>query len=149
VPKLDPIDHQILSHLRTDGRISNVHLAAKVKLSPSACLRRVQLLEKSKAIRGYVAVIDDKRIETISVIVHVTLEQQTASFLNRFEAAVRKCPDVAECYLMTGVADYFLRVEARNMVDYERIHKEQLSQLPGLARIQSSFTIRQVIPIRT
>jgi DNA-binding Lrp family transcriptional regulator len=129
--------------------LSNVQLAAKVGMSPSACLRRVQLLEKSKAIRGYKAIIDEKRIEAISVIVHVTLEQQTASFLNRFEAAARKCPDVAECYLMTGVADYFLRVEARNMPDYERIHKEQLSQLPGLARIQSSFTIRQIIPTRT
>ena len=80
-----------------------------------------------------------------TVIVQLTLDRQTDQHLHRFEAAVRRCPEVRACYLMTGVADYQLRVEARNAADYERIHKEQLSRMPGVARIQSSFAIRAVI----
>ncbi len=126
--------------------MSNADLAAAIGLSPSACLRRVRLLEEGGVIRGYTALIEveDRPGRTI-VIVQITLERQTEDGLGRFEDAIRGCPEVRECYLMSGAADYLLRVEARDAADYERIHKEQLSRMPGVARIQSSFAIRAVV----
>eukprot|EP01031_Cornospumella_fuschlensis_P051084 gene51084-62469_t len=125
--------------------MSNTKLAAEVGLSPSACLRRINLLEQGGVIRGYTALVGNVDGDNaIAVIINITLERQTEEHLNRFEAAVRRCPEVRACYLMTGIADYQLRVEARDAADYERIHKEQLSRMPGVARIQSSFAIRAV-----
>ena len=143
---LDPIDQKMLRLLQLDGRMSNAKLAAEVGLSPSACLRRLRALEASGIIRGYAAFIagDDADEPAATFIVSIVLERQTAEFLDRFEAAVRKCPDVAECYLMTGGYDYLVRVEASDMADFERIHRDQLSSLPGVARIQSSYAIRRV-----
>jgi DNA-binding Lrp family transcriptional regulator len=142
---MDDLDRAIIRHLRQDGRMPNAALAEAVGLSPSACLRRLRLLERNGTIRGYTVVVDDPAPrETVVVIVQITLERQTDDHLRRFEDAVRKCPEVRECYLMTGIADYLLRVEARDAADYERIHKEALSRMPGVARIQSSFAIRTV-----
>ncbi|MEN3929650.1 Lrp/AsnC family transcriptional regulator [Microvirga sp. W0021] len=142
----DAIDERIIRVLRTDGRISNARLAELVGLSQSACHRRLQLLESSGVIRGYTAILDE-RIDnsTTVVIVQISLERQTEDFLRRFETAIRKCSEVRECYLMTGMQDYLLLVEAQNASDYERIHTEILSRLPGVSRIQSSFAIRSVI----
>lgn len=151
MPTLDPIDQKIIRLLRADGRMTNARLAAEVGLSPSACLRRLRMLEHNGVIRGYAALVDEPAEKDASVvIVQITLERQTEVFLRRFEAAVRKCPEVCECYLMTGLADYLLRVQTRSPADYERIHTEVLSKLPGVARIQSSFAIRTVVrtPIR-
>lgn len=143
---LDSLDRKILRLLRADGRMSNAALAAAIGLSPSACLRRVRMLETAGVIRGYTAIIEDTAPQGRTVvIVQITLERQTEDGLSRFEAAVRQCPEVRECYLMTGAADYQLRVEARDAADYERIHKEQLSRMPGVARIQSAFAIRTVV----
>jgi DNA-binding Lrp family transcriptional regulator len=143
---LDDTDRAILRLLRADGRMSNADLAEAVGLSPSACLRRVRLLEHRGIIRGYTALIEEAAPrDLVVVIVQITLDRQTDDHLKRFEEAVRRCPEVRECYLMTGVADYLLRVEARDAADYERIHKEALSRMPGVARIQSSFAIRTVI----
>ncbi len=143
---LDEADQRIIRLLREDGRMPNAALAAAVGLSPSACLRRLRLLEQRGVIRGYTAIVDDPLPrDRVVVIVQITLERQTEDHLARFEQAVRRLPEVRECYLMTGIADYLLRVEARDAADYERIHKEQLSRLPGVARIQSSFAIRSVI----
>ncbi|WP_256024279.1 Lrp/AsnC family transcriptional regulator [Roseomonas sp. GC11] len=145
-PALDALDRKLLRLLRADGRMSNAALAAAIGLSPSACLRRLRLLEAGGIIRGYTAIIEDTAPQARTVvIVQITLEKQTEDALSRFEAAVRQCPEVCECYLMTGVADYQLRVEARDPADYERIHKEQLSRMPGVARIQSAFAIRTVV----
>lgn len=143
---LDDVDSRILQVLRSDGRISNADLAAAVGLSPSACLRRLRQLERSGVIRGYTALIsrpgaDDRLV----VLTQITLDRQTEEFLNRFEAAARRCPEVTDCYLMTGMADYLLKIEVKNAADYERLHKEVLSRLPGVARIQSSFAIRTVV----
>jgi DNA-binding Lrp family transcriptional regulator len=136
----------MLRLLRADGRMSNADLASTIGLSPSACLRRLRHLESSGVIRGYTAIIEDTAPQARTVvIVQITLERQTEDAFNRFEAAVRQCPEVCECYLMTGASDYQLRVEARDAADYERIHKEQLSRMPGVARIQSAFAIRTVI----
>ena len=143
---LDTIDRKILQLLRADGRMSNADLADAVGLSPSACLRRRQLLEHAGIIRGYTALIDEPDVNNPTIaIVQITLERQTEEYLARFEAAVRKCPEVDQCYLMTGMSDYLLGVVARDTADYERIHKEQLSRMPGVSRIQSAFTLRSVI----
>ncbi|CAA9210499.1 MAG: Transcriptional regulator, AsnC family [uncultured Craurococcus sp.] len=143
---LDETDRAILRLLRADGRMSNADLAEAVGLSASACLRRVRLLEHRGIIRGYTALIEEAAPrDLVVVIVQITLDRQTDDHLKRFEEAVRRCPEVRECYLMTGIADYLLRVEARDAADYERIHKEALSRMPGVARIQSSFAIRTVI----
>lgn len=143
---LDAIDSNIIRLLRSNARMSNAKLAAGVGLSQSACLRRLRLLEHSGVIRGYTLLLDEPADgQTTVVLVQVTLERQTDEFLRRFEAAVRKCAEVTECDLMSGQADYVLRVETRNAADYERIHTEVLSQLPGVARIQSNFAIRTVV----
>lgn len=143
---LDDTDLAMIRLLRADGRMSNAALAAAVGLSPSACLRRLRLLEHRGVIRGYTALVEAPSPgDGVVVIVQITLERQTDEHLQRFEAAVRRCPEVRECYLMTGIADYQLRVAARDAADYERIHKDALSRMPGVARIQSSFAIRTVI----
>lgn len=143
---MDELDRAILRHLRQDARLPNAKLAELVGLSPSACLRRLRLLERNGTIRGYTVVVEEAGPrDVVTVIVQITLERQTDEHLRRFEEAVRKCPEVRECHLMTGMADYLLRLEARDAADYERIHKEALSRMPGVARIQSSFAIRTVI----
>ncbi|MBB3610321.1 Lrp/AsnC family transcriptional regulator [Rhizobium sp. BK602] len=147
---LDAIDRNILRLLRVDARMSNAKLAAEVGLSPSACLRRIKLLEQTGVIKGYTALVDASNSEnTIAVIINITLERQTEDHLDRFEAAVRKYPEIRECFLMTGGSDYLLRVEVANAGDFERIHKEILSKLPGVLRIHSSFSIRNVLATRT
>jgi len=142
---LDEADQRILKALRQDGRITNAALADAVGLSQSACLRRLRLLESRGVIRGYTAIVAEPQArDTVTVIVQITLDRQTEEHLSRFETAVRRLPEVRDCFLMTGMSDYLLRVEVRDAADYERTHKEQLSRLPGVARIQSSFAIRRV-----
>jgi DNA-binding Lrp family transcriptional regulator len=149
VTTVDALDEAIIRLLRLDARMTNARLAAEVGLSQSACLRRLRLLESSGVIRGYTVLLDEPTdSRTTVVIVQVTLERQTDEFLRRFEVAVRRCPEVCECDLMSGQSDYVLRVETRNASDYERIHTEVLSQLPGVARIQSNFAIRTVVKNR-
>lgn len=144
--RLDDIDNRIISRLRANGRISNARLAESVGLSPSACLRRLSQLETSGVIRGYTAIVDlGGADQPTVVIVQITLDRQTDDLMRQFETAVRKCAEVRECYLMAAQTDYLLRVEARTIADYERIHAEILSRLPGVARIQSSFAIRTVL----
>ena len=144
---LDAIDRNIIRLLRLNARMSNAKLAEEVGLSPSACLRRINILEQEGIIRGYTAIVASAAGgDGIAVMVHITLDRQTEEYLNRFEAAVRKYPEIRECYLMTGDFDYFLRVEAESARDFERIHKEILSSLPGVTRIHSSFSIRNVLP---
>ncbi|MFA1677405.1 Lrp/AsnC family transcriptional regulator [Rhizobium mongolense] len=146
---LDQVDRSILRLLRVDARMSNAKLAAEVGLSPSASLRRIRLMEQAGIIRGYTALIDTAQSDsTIAVIVNITLERQTEEYLDRFEAAVRKHPEIRECYLMTGGSDYTLRVDVENAGAFERIHKEILSTLPGVLRIHSSFSIRDVLAAR-
>ncbi|MEZ2224433.1 MULTISPECIES: Lrp/AsnC family transcriptional regulator [unclassified Rhizobium] len=146
---IDAIDRNIIRLLRLNARMSNAKLAAEVGLSPSACLRRINLLEKAGVIRGYTALIDSVSGESaIAVIINITLERQTEDHLNRFEAAVRKHPEIQECFLMTGGSDYLLKVEVAGAGEFERIHKEILSTLPGVLRIHSSFSIRNVLATR-
>ncbi|WP_207483412.1 Lrp/AsnC family transcriptional regulator [Arenibaculum pallidiluteum] len=143
---LDPIDRKIIRLLRADGRMSNARLAAAVGLSQSACLRRLHQLEHAGVIRGYTALVaEDAADEGTLVLVQVTLDRQTEDALRRFEIEVRKCPEIQECHLLSGSSDYLLRIATRTAADYDRIHKDVLSRLPGVARLVSSFAIRCIV----
>jgi DNA-binding Lrp family transcriptional regulator len=142
----DAVDERLLRLLREDGRMTNAALAAAAGLSPSACLRRVRRLEESGVIRGYTAILDEPApAGRAIVLVQISLERQSDEYLHRFEDAVRRVPEVRDCLLMAGDPDYILRVETGGAADYERLHKERLSRLPGVARLRSSFAIRSVI----
>jgi len=143
--QLDNVDISILTELQDDGRLTNAELAERVGLSASACHRRVKTLENSGVVDRYVAILSEEALgRGITVYVQVTLDNQKRDTLQVFEDAVRDVPEVMECYLMSGEADYLVRVLVRDANDYERVHREVLSSLPGVARLVSSFTIRRV-----
>jgi DNA-binding Lrp family transcriptional regulator len=142
---LDRYDRLILDALQKDGRISNVQLANRVSLSESACLRRVRALEESGIIDRYAALVSQPRVGLSgNVFVHIGLHREEESELAAFEGAVRNIPEVMECYLMTGEFDYLLRVVVSDMADFERLHRDALTRLPGVARVNSSVAIRTV-----
>jgi Lrp/AsnC family transcriptional regulator, leucine-responsive regulatory protein len=142
---LDRFDKLILNELQKDGRISNAHLANRVNLSESACLRRVRSLEESGMIDRYAALVSQQKVGLSgNVFVHIGLHREEESELAAFEDAVRNIPEVMECYLMTGEFDYLLRVVVSDMADFERLHRDSLTRLPGVARVNSSVTIRTV-----
>lgn len=142
---LDRIDIAILDTLQRDGRISNAALAERVGLSQSACSRRLDNLEKGGVIKGYHARLSNAALgHRMTVIVHISLSGQFAKTLAEFEAAVKRCPNVLACYLMSGEYDYILRIAARDLEDYERIHKEWLTGMPHVIKINSSFALREV-----
>ncbi len=142
---LDRFDRSILAALQRDGRISNVDLAQRVNLSESACLRRVRALEQAGLIERYVALLDQKQLGLSgTVFVHIALRREEQSELAAFEAAVQRIPEIMECYLMTGEFDYLLRVVVSDMEDFERLHNEALTRLPGVSRVNSSIAIRTV-----
>jgi Lrp/AsnC family transcriptional regulator, leucine-responsive regulatory protein len=142
---MDAIDLRILERLQHDARISNVELARAVNLSPSPCLARVRALERSGHIDRFVTLLDAKRLGlTVNVLVQVTLEKQIEPALDTFERAVRERPEVMECYLMTGDADYLLRVLVPDVPAFERFILEFLSRVPGVGNIKSSFALKQV-----
>ncbi|MDH6268659.1 Lrp/AsnC family leucine-responsive transcriptional regulator [Rhizobium sp. SG_E_25_P2] len=144
--KLDSTDHSILRVLQRNGRISNAELAERVGLSPSACSRRLDILEKSGVISGYYAQVSHKALDyKMMVIVHISLSGQFAKTLSEFEAAVKLCPNVLVCYLMSGEYDYILRVACKDLEDYERVHRDWLSALPHVVKINSSFALREII----
>lgn len=142
---LDAIDRRILDRLQDNGRISNVDLANDVGISSSPCWRRVRELEKRGVISGYVALVDAAAVGLpVSVFVQVTLERQIEAALETFEAAVKARPEVMECYLMTGDADYLLRIVVSDLPTYEAFLKDHLTRIPGIANIKSSFALNQV-----
>lgn len=144
--KLDKIDRAILSTLQENARLSNVELAETVGLSQSACLRRVHQLEEQGVIESYQAVISNKAIgQKITAIIQITLNGQSVEHFRSFEAAIQKCPHVVACFLMSGESDYVIRVNAKDMDHFETIHKDWLSTLPGVSRMQSSFAMRVVV----
>ena len=142
---LDAIDRRILDRLQQDGRVSNVELANDVGISASPCWRRVRELERRGVISAYVALVDAAAVGLpVSVFVQVTLERQIETALETFETAVRERPEVMECYLMTGDADYLLRVVVSDLPTYEAFLKDHLTRIPGIANIKSSFALNQV-----
>tara|TARA_B100000949_G_scaffold188532_2_gene171386 strand:- start:1036 stop:1500 length:465 start_codon:yes stop_codon:yes gene_type:complete len=146
VSNLDKTDIAILEALQKEGRISNAALSERVGLSQSACSRRLDILEKSGVIRGYHARISHQALDyRMMAIVHISLSGQFAKTLTEFETAVRLCPNVLVCYLVSGEYDYILRVAARDLEDYERIHRDWLSALPHVVKINSSFSLREIV----
>ncbi|MFQ5624260.1 MAG: Lrp/AsnC family transcriptional regulator [Paracoccaceae bacterium] len=143
--ELDTLDVKILNALQKNGRMTNANLAEAVNLSPSACHRRVQRLEGEGVISGYVALLNPRAIDRRStVFVEITLSGQSDEILEAFEKGVARIPDVLECHLMAGTADYLLKVVARDTEDFARIHRQYLARLPGVAQMHSSFALRTV-----
>ena len=143
--ELDTLDRAILAALLDDGRLSQVELAERIPLSPTAIARRIRALEESGIIQGYQARIDRRAVGLpMTVVISVSLQSQREEHIKAFEAAAAAAPSVIGCHLMSGEDDYLLTVLARDLADFERIHKEELSRLPGVARLRSSFVLREV-----
>ncbi|CAN0526150.1 unnamed protein product [Laminaria digitata] len=143
--ELDTIDNRILDQLQRNGRISNVELAAAVGLSPSPCLRRVRELENAGIIDRYAAILDQRAAGyALSIFVQVTLERQVETALEAFERVIAARPEVMECYLMTGDADYLLRVVVPDVSAYEVFLKNHLTRIAGVSSIKSSFALNRV-----
>lgn len=143
--KLDQIDRKMIATLQEDGRLPITELAEKIGLTTSPCLRRLKILEQSGIIRGYAAQVDQEKVGLpVSVFISIKLERQREESLERFEGAIRDCPEVVECYLMTGSRDYLLRVVAQDLSAYERFLKDTLTRIDGVSSIESSFALAQV-----
>jgi Lrp/AsnC family transcriptional regulator, leucine-responsive regulatory protein len=143
---LDATDRRILTVLQKEARITNAELSEVANLSPSACHRRVQRLEEEGYIAGYVALLDARRLgRPTTVFVEITLQSQAEDLLDAFEREVARVPDLLECHLMAGTADYLLKIMAEDTDDFARIHRQFLSRLPGVRQMQTSFSLRTVV----
>jgi len=143
--EFDAIDWRILRTLQRDGRMANNRLAEAVSLSPSPCLARVRSLEERGVIQNYVALLDPAAVGlAVNVFVQVTPERQVQPNLKAFEKAVAERPEVMECYLMTGTADYLLRVVVADLQEFESFVTGFLARVQGIGNIQSSFALKQV-----
>ncbi len=142
---LDSVDRRILRELQRSGRISNADLADKINLSASACHRRVQRLETDGYIDSYVALVNSRKAECpMTIMVEITLSSQADEVLSAFEKAVARIPEVLECYLMTGSADYLLKVVAPDTEGFAMLHRKHLASLPGVGQMKSSIALRTV-----
>jgi Lrp/AsnC family transcriptional regulator, leucine-responsive regulatory protein len=143
--KLDTVDIKILAALQRDSSLTNVELARQVHLSPSPCLARVKALHQAGVIRRYVALVDPEAVGLgVSVFISISLREQNTAALAEFERRIEACDEVMECYLMTGDADYLLRVVVPDIRALERFVLDRLSPIPGVEKIRSSFTLKQV-----
>lgn len=142
---IDDTDRRILRQLQKNGRMTNSELADLVHLSASACHRRMQRLERDGIIKNYVALLDARKVDRpTTVFVEITLSGQANDVLDAFEREVALIPDVLECHLMAGTADYLLKIVARDTEDFARIHRRYLTRLPGVSQMHSSFALRTV-----
>jgi len=143
--RLDRIDIGILSQLQQNARITNSELARSVNLSPTPCFNRVRALEKLGLFKQQVTLLNPEPLGLrINVFIQVSLEKQVEDALQRFEHAISERPEVMECYLMSGDADYLLRVVMPDMQTLERFIMEHLTKIPGVSNIRSSFALKQV-----
>jgi Lrp/AsnC family transcriptional regulator, leucine-responsive regulatory protein len=145
-PELDATDRRILATLQKEAHITNADLSELVNLSPSACHRRVQRLEQDGFISAYVALLDARKMGRPTVVfVEITLQSQAEDLLDAFEREVARVPDILECHLMAGSADYLIKIMAEDTEDFARIHRRYLARLPGVRQMQSSFALRTVV----
>lgn len=145
--QLDAIDHKILLMLARDSALTSERLGDRVGLSPSATHRRVKLLEDAGLILGYAARLSrEARGNPATVFVSVTLIDQRKETMEAFEAAINVQPLITEAHLMSGDSDYLLKVEIPEKDSFERVHREQLSSLPGVQRLMTQFSLRAVMP---
>jgi DNA-binding Lrp family transcriptional regulator len=143
---MDDLDAAILGYLERHGRATNFEVGEAVGLSASAASRRIQALEAMGAIRGYRALVNDRLLgKHMTVFVRVTLERQSAPVLGTFEAAVRHTRGIVSCHLMAGQYDYMLVARVADIDDYGRLHQNELSRLPGVTRLETSFALRDVL----
>lgn len=143
--RLDTTDLRILSELQTDGSLSNVELARRVHLSPSPCLARVKALEAEGVIERYVALASASALGLgLNVFISISLKTQNKDTLADFERRIAEHDQVMECYLMTGDSDYLIRVALTDIAALERFILEQLTPIPGIEKIRSSFALKQV-----
>ena len=142
---LSAVDRKILGALQEDGRMTIQAIADRVGLSASPCLRRIRQMEQAGIISGYSASVDQKAVGLpVSVFISIKLERQRAAELDAFSAAIDRWPEVMECYLMTGQFDFLLRVVCADLEAYEQFLRERLTQIAGVASIESSFSLGQV-----
>lgn len=142
---LDALDMAILGALSDNARITQVEMAERIPLSPTAIARRIKALEDRGVIEGYQAKVSRSALGLdMTVLVQISLQSQSEVLLAEFEKAVAAAPSVVSCHLMSGEDDYVLTVLARDLTDYERIHRQELSRLPGVTRLRSSFALREV-----
>ena len=142
---MDPIDRRILAALQADSSRAIAELAEQVGASTSACHRRIKSLEAVGLITGYSAVLDPRKLGlNLQAFVEITLTSQSREAMDRFEQAARTFDDILECHLMSGSADYVLRIAARDLEQFDQIHRECLSRLPGVSAMRSSFAIRTI-----
>jgi Lrp/AsnC family leucine-responsive transcriptional regulator len=142
---LDTLDIAILGALSDNARITQVEMAERIPLSPTAIARRIKALEDRGVIEGYQAKVSRSALGLdMTVLVQISLQSQSEVLLAEFEKAVAAAPSVVSCHLMSGEDDYVLTVLARDLTDYERIHRQELSRLPGVTRLRSSFALREV-----
>ena len=143
--QLDAIDLRILAQLQQDGSLTNVELARRVHLSPSPCLARVKALEAAGVIERYVALANAKLLGLgLNVFINISLKTQSKEALAAFERRIAEHDEVMECYLMTGDSDYLIRVAVPDIAALERFILEQLTPIPGIEKIRSSFALKQV-----
>jgi Lrp/AsnC family transcriptional regulator, leucine-responsive regulatory protein len=143
---LDELDTAILGYLERNGRATNYEVGEAVGLSASAASRRIQGLEAAGVIRGYRAIVDDRLLgKHMTIYIRVTLERQSAPVLAAFESAVRRCSEIVSCHLMAGQYDYMLVARVGGIDDYGRLHQNDLSRLPGVTRLETSFALRDVL----
>ncbi len=142
---MDRADIALLDALQRDSSRSIAELAESTGMSSSACHRRIKALEASGAITGYAAQLDPQRLGLkLLAFVEITLTSQSREAMDRFEAAVGDYDDILDCHLMSGNADYLLRVAAADLEQYDRIHRDCLARLPGVSAMRSAFAIRRI-----
>jgi DNA-binding Lrp family transcriptional regulator len=142
---LDSTDLRILTELQQDSSLTNIELARRVHLSPSPCLTRVKALEANGVIGRYVALVNPKQLGlNLSVFISISLKEQSKTALAEFEARIAEHDEVMECYLMTGDSDYLIRVAVADITALEKFILEQLTPIPGIEKIRSSFALKQV-----
>lgn len=142
---LDRIDRRILKHLQRDGRLSNADLASLVNVSPATCHRRTQRLFEDGYIKGVHAQLDPGRVDRSAlVIVGVVLDRSTPQSFAEFEAVIRKADFILDCHLVAGDFDYFLKIRARDMADFNKLHGEKLIALPGVRQTRTFFVMKEV-----
>lgn len=143
---LDRQDVAILQMLQSNGRATNLEISRRVNMSESACMRRMRALEAQGVITGYVAIVDSEKVgRGLNVFLTITLTTQAQASLLAFESAAADVREIMECYLMTGSADYLVRVVVRNVKSFEKLHAEVLTRLPGILRITSSIALRAAV----
>jgi Lrp/AsnC family leucine-responsive transcriptional regulator len=142
---MDKFDRKILKILQADGRISNQQLADEVGLSSAACWRRVKALEEQGVIRTYAALLDPDKVEKgLCVLVMVSLLRHSVDHTHNFEQAMKACPEVLQCYAITGNADFVLRVMVRDIKAYDLFLNDKVFPLEGISQVHSNFALREI-----